>query len=222
MPSPPLLLGHRGARISREVAENTLPSFDLALQHGCDGFEFDVRLSRCGHAVVCHDQWVGGIEIAQANREHLPELPLLEDVLERHGDRAFLNIELKVAGLEEKVLSLLRERKPLRPFVVSSFLRPVLMELRARSETISLGLICDSEEQLSGWRELPVEYVIPEYSLVTRQLVSAVHAAGKRLLTWTVNDPAAMRRLSDWEVDGIISDDTQTLVRTIRFNGNPG
>jgi glycerophosphoryl diester phosphodiesterase len=221
MTSSPLLLGHRGTRISQDVAENTLPSFDLALKHGCDGFEFDVRLTACGHAVICHDSQHRGIRIAEAVRAELPELPLLEEVLAHYGDRAFLDVELKVAGLEEKVLSLLRQRQPQRPYVISSFLRPVLMELRGRSAIIPLGLICDSQSQLMGWRAVPVEYVIPEYSLVTQSLVHEVHAAGKLLLVWTVNDPAAIRRMSEFGVDGIISDDTQTLVRTIRLNGKP-
>ena len=41
----PLLLGHRGAVCSLGVPENTFASFDLALEHGCGGFEFDVRLT---------------------------------------------------------------------------------------------------------------------------------------------------------------------------------
>lgn len=221
MSQSPLLLGHRGTRVSLEVAENTLPAFDLALKHGCDGFEFDVRLTSCGEAVICHDPHHGGIRIEEADRTELPELPLLEDVLAKYRNRAFLDIELKVEGLEQKVLALLKRHQPLRPYVVSSFLRPVLMELRARNESIPLGIICDSQQQLSTWRELPVEYVIPEYSLITRVLVDEVHAAGKLMLAWTVNDPVAMRTLSEWQVDGIISDDTKTLVRTIRINGNP-
>ncbi len=40
----PLLLGHRGAK--SYAPENTIEAFELALQHGCDGFEFDVRLTR--------------------------------------------------------------------------------------------------------------------------------------------------------------------------------
>ena len=48
-------LGHRGARAVRQIPENTLASFELCLQHGCDGFEFDVRLSADGQAVICHD-----------------------------------------------------------------------------------------------------------------------------------------------------------------------
>ena len=49
----PLLLGHRGAR--RVAPENTFFAFDKALRAGCDGFEFDVRLSSDGRGVVCHD-----------------------------------------------------------------------------------------------------------------------------------------------------------------------
>ena len=44
----PLLLGHRGARATRHVPENTLASFELCLEHGCDGFEFDIRRSSDG------------------------------------------------------------------------------------------------------------------------------------------------------------------------------
>ena len=37
-----------------------------------------------------------------------------------------------------------------------------------------------------------------------------------RIFVWTVNDPEAMLRLAAWGVDGIISDDTELLVRTLR------
>src|SRR5271167_4165828 len=98
-----LLLGHRGARASREIPENTLASFELCLQHGCDGFEFDVRLSADGQAVICHDASFGGMKIEKALAKSLP-LPTLEAVLRQFAHRAFLDIELKVAGLERLTL----------------------------------------------------------------------------------------------------------------------
>src|SRR5579872_938739 len=116
----PLLLGHRGARSSKLAPENTLSSFDLALQHGCDGFEFDVRLTGSGRAVICHDPKVDGIEVSRATADQLLHLPLLEDVLQRYCQRAFLNIELKVSGLESKVLNSLRECRVEENYVVSS------------------------------------------------------------------------------------------------------
>jgi glycerophosphoryl diester phosphodiesterase len=55
MGTRPLLLGHRGTCRSASVRENTFNAFNLALTRGCDGFEFDVRLTADRVAVVCHD-----------------------------------------------------------------------------------------------------------------------------------------------------------------------
>jgi glycerophosphoryl diester phosphodiesterase len=210
----PLLLGHRGARASTSVPENTPASFDLALEHGCHGFEFDVRLTLCGRFVVCHDPTVDGITISQATGNQLTHLPLLEDVVQSYSQRAFLDIELKVAGMESKILGLLREYRMEERYVVSSFLSEVVMELKTRSSKIQAGIICDKPGQLACWRETNADYVIPHHSLVTLKLVKEVHSAGQKLLTWTVNDRKTMLRLADWGVDGIISDDTELLVQT--------
>jgi glycerophosphoryl diester phosphodiesterase len=212
----PLLLGHRGARVSTSVPENTPASFDLALKHGCDGFEFDVRLTGDERAVLCHDPKVDGITVSQATADQLLHLPRLEEVLQRYGQRAFLNVELKVPGLESKLLNSLREYRLEEDYVVSSFLPEVLTELKTRTEKVQAGIICDKPGQLARWRETAVEYVIPHYSLVTRKLVEEAHSAGKKLFTWTVNDGKAMLRLADWGVDGIISDETELLVQTFR------
>jgi len=209
----PLLLGHRGTRAFR-IRENTLPAFERALDHGCDGFEFDVRLTQDGRAVVCHNPKSRGISLAKASIARVGHLPPLEDVIARFAKRAFLDIELKVPGLEQQVLTLLRENVPERGYVVSSFLSNVLLELRARSETVALGIIFD--KKTTKWRDLPVNYVIPRKSLVTSALVNEVHDVGKFLITWTVNDKRSMLRLANWGVDAIISDKTELLVKTLR------
>lgn len=216
MPDFPLLLGHRGARVSRAVPENTFASFDLALEHGCDGFEFDVRLTKSRRALVCHDAKVGRVTVSRATRDQLSHLPDLGAVLQHYGQRAFLDIELKVRDLESKTLTAIREHAPRRGYVVSSFIPDVVMELEARSPAVSLGIICENRTQLKRWRKLPVDYVIAHKSLVSWKLVREVQDAGKKLLVWTVNDKEAMLRLAGWGVDGIISDDTQLLVRTLR------
>src|SRR5882757_7103064 len=138
----PLLLGHRGARASRHIPENTVASFELCLQHGCDGFEFDVRQSADGHAVVCHDPFVRGMEIAKTPAALL-DLPTLDQVLQLFAARAFLDIELKVKGLEQETLRLLQEHSPSKGFVVSSFLPQVLVTLHGLDATTPLGFICD-------------------------------------------------------------------------------
>lgn len=214
MSGVPLLLGHRGCRVNTQVPENTPASFDLALAHGCDGFEFDVRLTNAGRSVVCHDPEVDGVTVCQAVDDQLVHLPLLDDVLQRYAQRAFLDIELKVRNLESKIVTSLRECGMEENYVVSSFLPEVVMELKTRSAKIHVGIICDKQAELAYWREHNFEYLIPHYTLVTRSLVQEAHNAGSKLLAWTVNDGKAMLLLADWGVDGIISDDTKLLAQT--------
>ncbi len=193
MANLPLLLGHRGARASAGVPENTFASFDLALQH----------------------PKVGKITVSGAQANQLPQLPRLSQVLQRYGQRAFLDIELKVEDLESKVLEALHEYPPRQGYVVSSFLPEVVMEMEARSASVSIGIICENPSQLARWPELPADYVIAHHSLVDERLVQKVQRAGLKILVWTVNDEEAMRRFARWGVDGLISDETELLVRTL-------
>jgi glycerophosphoryl diester phosphodiesterase len=213
--SHPLLLGHRGTRTLKSIPENTLASFDQALADGCDGFEFDVRLTEDEEAVVCHDEKAAGIKISRATAKQVAQLPRLRDVLQHYRD-SFLDIELKVKGLERITLDLFLRHRPRRGFVVSSFIPGVLKSLRAEDATIPLGLICESKTQLRYWTELPVDFVIAHQDLVEPELIRKIKGAGKKVIVWTVNDPADMQNFAQSGVDGIISDDTSLLCRTLK------
>jgi len=211
----PLLLGHRGARARKSIPENTFASFDQALADGCDGFEFDVRLTADGGALVCHDPHSGGIEIATASRGQRLSLPRFEDVVARYHARAFLDVELKVPGLEGIVAAALKEHLPERGFVVSSFLPDVVLAMHVEDAAIPVGLICERRAELLRWTDLPIRYVIPHRNLVDARLVQEVQRTGKKILVWTVNSRAEMEKLRVWGVDDIISDDTSLLARTL-------
>src|SRR3979490_196651 len=189
----PLVLGHRGARASRNVPENTLASFELCLQHGCDGFEFDVRQSADGQAVVCHDPVVRRMEIARTPNTVLG-LPTLDQVLHSFAARAFLDIELKVRGLEPETIRLLREHSPRKGCVVSSFLPQVLVALHDLDTTVPLGFICDKAADLELWEGLPVGWIIPQLRLSDQALIGQIHAAGKQVMVWTANKADEIRK----------------------------
>lgn len=211
----PLLLGHRGARSIPGAAENTFAAFDLALSSGCDGFEFDVRLSSDGVALVTHDPRIGDLEIARAQAADLPALPRFEVVLEKYAKQAFLDIELKVAGSGATAVAALHKYLP-QGCVVSSFLPEVLQEVRSLDDSISLGFICDDSGKLPQWHGLACDCVNVHQRLVSEKLIEEVHASGRKLIVWTVNRPAVMRDLAQAGADGIISDDPALLSRTLR------
>jgi len=236
----PLLLGHRGTRGEKSVSENTLASFDLALAQGCDGFEFDVRLSSDGRGVVSHDPSLHGLEIAQSDYSDLlaarkrrasrrfsygtPELPCLEDVLAKYAERAFLDIELKTEGLETATLNLLAHLPAIQGLVVSSFLPEVLRTLAtlddglpkrpaAAVERLPLGLIFATSGAMRQWDRLPLSHLMPRHDLLDRSLIDEFHAAGKQVFAWTVNRERRMRTLTEMGVDGLISDSPALLAR---------
>jgi glycerophosphoryl diester phosphodiesterase len=209
-----LLLGHRGAR--RYAPENTLAAFDLALEHGCHGFEFDVRLTADRRLIICHDPRLGGREIDRSSYDKFaPGTPCLPEVLQRFAARAFLDIELKVTGMESELADLLREHPPQAGYFVSSFLPQAIERLSTADKSLPLGLICDSQRQLAGWTSLAIQALFLERGLVTPGVVEALHRTGKKVFVWTVNREHEMRQFSELNLDGIISDDTQLLVQTL-------
>jgi glycerophosphoryl diester phosphodiesterase len=46
----------------------------------------------------------------------------------------------------------------------------------------------------------------PYYAETTRDQVKEAQSLGLKVVVWTVNEPADMRRMIEWGVDGIISD----------------
>lgn len=216
-----LLLGHRGARCY--APENTLAAFDLALEHGADGFEFDVRLTRMRQLIICHDPRFKRLPVRRATlkqlearcvaREEFP--PALPSVLERYANHAFLNLEVKVRGIEKLVYRILSGLRPRRGYFISSFHPGVLRQFNRIDHSLVLGTLSQSRWQLRRWERLPALYVAPNYRLLSRRLVEEIHAARKLVVTWTVNDSRQMLRMADLGIDGIISDDTRLLVNTL-------
>ena len=222
-----LLLGHRGCR--GKYVENTFSAFDHALESGCHGFELDVRQTADAVPVIWHDARLRGRFISRhpfamlsercAVPGRLPRRPVidlcrLEQVLARYAQVGWIDIELKVRGLEAQVLEILRRHRPARGFVVSSFRRSVLLELHRMEPTVPLGLIFDRMPGRPIWRELPVAFVKPSVRLITATRVGQFHADGLKVLTWTVNYPGVMRRMVEAGVDGVIGDDPTMLAKT--------
>ncbi len=201
----PLRLAHRGDH--RRAPENSLAAFEAALAiPGCDGLEFDVRLSRDGVPIVLHDASLERVQgrPVRADRlraEELEELgvPTLEAVLAVVPHRAFLDIELKEdlgrAGVE--VLS--AGRGPgLVHAVISSFEVPALRTVRQLAEAWPAWLNADSlgPEVVERAERLGCRGVAIEWHALDQASVSAASEHGLEVAAWTVREPAVFDRLT--------------------------
>jgi glycerophosphoryl diester phosphodiesterase len=61
----------------------------------------------------------------------------------------------------------------------------------------------------------------PNFESIDEQAVRTAQAQGLHVMPWTVNEPADMRRLLDWKVDGIITDYPDRLREVMRERGMP-
>jgi glycerophosphoryl diester phosphodiesterase len=105
----------------------------------------------------------------------------------------------------------LRAHPPQRGYVVSSFLPEILRSLGELDHGLPLGLLCETHPQLAAWPNAQAQYVLPHYTLIDSDLTRQLQAGKRKIIAWTVNRKQDMLRFQAMGVDGIISDDTETL-----------
>lgn len=196
----PRRIGHRGAR--GHVAENTLASFERAIELGCDEIETDVWLTGRG-LIVSHDPPDRSASLT------------LDDALDACAGRVALNVEVKALrdeanayGAGARVASLIAERGA--EAYVSSFWWPALDGAGQHGATVRRAYIYASyaevEVLVARARAAGLWALHPNQTYVTPEVVAAAHAAGLQVNAWTANDAADIAALMAAGVDGICSD----------------
>jgi glycerophosphoryl diester phosphodiesterase len=166
------IVGHRGAK--GIAPENTLASFQAALDAGVDMIELDVHLSQDGELVVLHDPrlerttdgsgLVGEFTLAELKQldaaaqfegdaaTGVQRIPTLQEVYDLVGGQVEINVEIKTAedgsrypGIEDKVLELVRRNGAEAYTVVSSFDFPTVQEVQAQEPELACYAIVSTE-----------------------------------------------------------------------------
>jgi glycerophosphoryl diester phosphodiesterase len=144
-------------------------------------------------------------------------IPLLEEVLASFPD-ALVNIDLKQDGVEAAVADVVRRLDAHDRVLIGSFHDDRIARFRRETGgavATSAGTLEARRAFRAALRGRPVggeadAYQVPERKglvrVIRRRFVDAVHAAGRHVHVWTVNDPTRMRRLLDAGVDGIVTD----------------
>ena len=204
----------------RLARENTLPSFQLALDAGADGLELDVHATSDGVVVVHHDAVLPlGTAIADLTlaelRRHEAEpgvpIPTLGELCELVAGRATLFVELKGEGIERLALEALEGYEG--ALAIHSFDHAMIQRLARLDPSVRLGILFDEPpaDVAASMAACGAIDVWPHWPLVTEALVSAVHDAGGRVIPWTVNDQRQALTLAALGVDALCGDDVRIL-----------
>ena len=216
-PQPVERIGHRGAR--RELAENTIPAFQRAVERGANAIELDVHATQDGVVVVHHDpdlalpMAAAKSRIADLEWSDLAQrgnVPRLRDVLDVMPEHVTVYVEIKGLAIERLVAAVIGGSGRC---AVHSFDHSAIATMRAVAPEIPRGILFDHypADVESSMRFAGARDVWPEWQLIDARLVSTVHGAGGRVIAWTVNNREEARRLIALGVDGVCTDDVRIL-----------
>lgn len=235
------IIAHRGASIY--APENTMSAFNKAIQQKADAIELDVRLTKDGIPVVCHDATikrtsngkgaVHNLTLKQLkkydfgtwfSRKYKKEqMPTLEEVLQLFkNEQLTLNIELKnnpttLENFEEKVLKLVHKYRLNERVIYSSFDHLSIKKLFSLDNHAKVGLILHLNlVNLFTYLEqtrIDLYSIHPVYYYTTEEMVKEAHRRHLHVFTYTVDQKKLALYYKNIGVDGLITNNPLILKR---------
>jgi glycerophosphoryl diester phosphodiesterase len=161
-------------------------------------------------------------------------IPLLAEALDTIQEGAVTLIERK-AGAPADCINLLREKGLINRVVVQSFDWEYLRAFHEQEPEQVLGALGPPERLADGQKPsgIPKELnaawldelqktgakVAVWSQKVSREAVQLAHQRGLKVWVYTINDPAQANELLDMGVDGIITNNTSLIWKTIALRG---
>jgi glycerophosphoryl diester phosphodiesterase len=228
----PIIVGHRGA--AAHVLENTVASFAAAVRFGVGMIELDVHESLDGEFIVIHDTHLGrissrrdvvcqthsrvllGIELNKGHR-----LLTLPQAFAAIPDTVGVMVEIKAIRSFQRLADLIQRHAKHREILATSFDLSLLQKLQDCGPSLSLGVVSKTIAKLSKARKtgLFVKDVCLDFQCLTASRVANLKCEFGRVFAWTVDRPRDIQKMIDYEVDGIISNRPDEVVRLLAKNG---
>ncbi|WP_035668506.1 glycerophosphodiester phosphodiesterase family protein [Flavobacterium sp. 83] len=219
-----LRIAHRGAKGSEP--ENTLISFQKALDMQVDGIELDVQLSADGELIVIHDETIdrttngngfvkalslSELKVFRINGTH--KIPTLKEVFDLVNQDCFINIELKNYDTTEKVVSLIEKYVAKKGwkydrFLVSSFDWNALQQVAFLNDKIHIGVLTETnlDLALAFAKFIQAKSIHPHFHLLTKENTAKMQEKGLQVFPWTINEIEDIQKIKTFNVNGIITD----------------
>ncbi len=236
MPWPyPRIVAHRGG--GALAPENTLEAIRLGASLGFRGVEFDVMLAGDRTPVLIHDETTdrtsgvkGNVfelsyeELSKLNVGNGQRIPTFEEAGRLCRSLGlWANVEIKPAKGHERVTGEAVARMARELWrgaevapLLSSFSVDALAAARAAVPELPRGAIVG--ELPKNWEDeakrLKCFSIHCKAAKLSEAQAKEIRDAGYGLLCWTVNDPAAARRLFGMGVDCLVTDALKAIVPT--------
>ncbi len=231
-----LLGGHRGN--AAEYPENTLASFRSALELGVDVLECDVHLSADGALPVIHDHLLDRTTTGRGLvREHTmaelgsldagswkdprfrgERIPTLEEVLGLAQGRAGVAIEIKnlplgYAGIERAVARCIEAAGMTEDVIVIAFDHRCVKRIKELAPELLTGILEASRpvDPLRLLADADADIFCPHWAAIDPPTAQELHAAGKRIGVWTVDDPLALAWSKALPADAIYTNNPRVI-----------
>lgn len=223
------IIAHRGA--SYIAPENTLASVRLGYELRADAVEIDVHLSKDKRIMVNHDKSAkrtGGqnLIIRDTHSRELRKLDVgaWKDEKYKGEKMPFLKEVLRLIPKDKKLIIEIKSDPEILPYLVKQVRRykdnivfisfnfeAVTGAKRLMPEVPAYWLLGNfkthtPEEAIRLAQENRLNGLNVNYNLATQEFKDKMNAAGLETYTYTVNDPAVARRLSELNVKGITTD----------------
>jgi glycerophosphoryl diester phosphodiesterase len=219
-----LKIGHRGA--ASYEPENTLRSFQKAIELEVDMIELDIRKTKDGKIVVMHDAKVNrttngkGLvksytfdQIRKLDAGKGEKIPTLEEVISLVEGKCGIVIELKEPDTEKEVVELIKEKNIESRVIIVSFYPSILKTVKELYPDVKLGIITNKvpKDYLKIIKSMDVDYAMIRKDRLKGEYVDRLHKMGLKVGAWTVDDKKYFKKLIDMGVDAITSNKPDIL-----------
>lgn len=221
--------GHRGA--AGLEPENTLHSFQRAIDLKVDIIELDVHLTKDQHLVVIHDSTVdrttngsGAVsnltlsEIQQLDVGQGEHVPTLQEVIDLVAQKTLLQIELKGLGVEHHVAQAIKANHIIDNVIVTSFRHNMVKTMKILNPQIATGVLFlglpIAAPRLA--HDAYADAVHPHVNYVDAHLVAQCHRCGLSVRVWNTDDPIQMQKMISLDVDAIGTNRPDLLLQLLK------
>ena len=205
-------IAHRG--LSGLYPENTIISFEKALEYHPDCLELDIHQTKDGQIVVCHDATLerttnGAGKISDYTLKELKkfdaswkftektgfqEIPSLDEYFDLIRGREIITlIEFKgfgacYPGLEERLIEKIRREDRSSMVVISGFNHPQMVRFKSMAPEMNVGVPyrCNMVNPGKYGKEIGMDYLHPYYETLDQETVEEIHACGLKINAWGI------------------------------------